>query len=95
MAFGGTDNIVAIHSGPSTNFMTLILSLLSPSWILADLIVEELVLEQVNGFSSTRMPSIFLTLIFVITITLHEEEVIEVCSCARVVWLMIAHLVLI
>ena len=71
MAFGGTDYIVAIHSGSTTDFITLTLSLLSPSWILANLIVEELVLEQVNGFSSTRMPSIFLTLIFVITITLH------------------------
>lgn len=72
--------------------MTLILSLLSPSWILANLIVEELVLEQVNGFSSTRMQSINLTFIFVIAIA---EEVIEVSICARVVRLMIAHLVLI
>ena len=92
MAFGGTDNIVAIHCGSTTDFMTLILSLLSPSWILANLIVEELVLEQVNGFSSTRMQSIYLTFIFVIAIA---EEVIEVSICARVVRLMIAHLVLI
>lgn len=75
--------------------MTLTLTLCSSSWILTYLIVEELIFEKVNRFTPTRVPSIFLSLIFIIAIALHAEEVIEVSSCTRVVRLIIAHLILV